>query len=317
MSSTRAKIRVTIFLDGRPGHEKQTMGIVNALRERVEVDCTAVDVRGRGWWTGCKDVLTLLFARGSSANDSSCTDLYLGTGRRTHIPLLLAQRAGGGSSVCCMMPASWLRRYFNFCFVPSHDRPAPGPQIVRTCGPANCSVDEKRHEQKRGLILVGGVDLKSHFWQSKMLCLQIEELIGQDERQWVISSSPRTPPETVDDLRGLAAKFSQVEFFHYKDTPAGWVEEQYNCSSVVWVTVDSISMVFEALTAGCQVGLLPVEWKKKGSKYQKSEQFLLDENYVISFADWQAGHSWQEGITVLNEAKRCAGLIMEKLCQKN
>ena len=41
-------LNVVLFLDGRPGHEKQSMGIVRSLKHFVAIDVLEVVVRQQG-----------------------------------------------------------------------------------------------------------------------------------------------------------------------------------------------------------------------------------------------------------------------------
>ena len=44
-----------------------------------------------------------------------------------------------------------------------------------------------------------------------------------------------------------------------QDTPQGWIFEQMQLAEAVWVTEDSVSMIYEALTAGCRVGVIEID----------------------------------------------------------
>jgi hypothetical protein len=111
----------------------------------------------------------------------------------------------------------------------------------------------------------------------------------------------------------MAAAMGQVSFFRSADTPAGWVEEQYALNRTVWVTADSISMVYEALTAGCSVGVLQVEWLRQDNKFNKSLQFLTEKEMIVDFDAWQEGASMPTlKDKQLNESLRCAREILRR-----
>ncbi len=97
----------------------------------------------------------------------------------------------------------------------------------------------------------------------------------------------------------------------------GWVEQQYDNSTVVWVTADSVSMIFEALTAGCKVGVIPVDWKKRLNKFEKSVAFLEANGFILPFEAWvSTKDDWSEHEN-LNEAQRCADIIIMRWWEKN
>jgi uncharacterized protein len=286
MTAVNNKIlRVVILLDGRPGHEKQTKGIVRALQKIIELEVQEIVIEQAPWWKLLQHaVLLLLPGKGMSDPRIEGADILLGTGSRTHFPLLLFKKNYNIPIVTCMSPAFFIRSRFDLCFVPMHDGLKPQHNIVHTIGAPNCSSNSGAHKGECGLILLGGVDEKSHVWESKEIVAMVRQiLLAEKKRQWIISSSPRTPQGTVQLMQVLQAEFANVAFFDYKSTSPGWIEKQYDKNEVVWVTADSISMIYEALSAGCKVGILPVEWKKRESKFKRNEDLLLKKGLAISF----------------------------------
>ena len=313
-SVTIPRLRIVALLDGRPGHEKQTHGIIQELRDVAEVEVREIAVTPGSPLDFLKQLISLFLpGLGWSHPQVADADLLLGTGSRTHLPLLLYKKRYAIPVVTCMSPPIFLRRHFDLCFVPEHDGLKERDNIVNTTGAPNCSRNKGRHQGDCGLILLGGVDQKSHRWESKHIANMVRHIVEKETNiHWIISSSPRTPPETVELMQELAAAFTNARFFHFKETQPGWIEGQYDKSGVVWVTSDSISMVYEALTAGCKVGIIPMQWKKEHSKFKKNEDLLQKKGLVISFSSWQQGNAnWRKNIE-LNEARRCAERILQK-----
>ena len=90
-------------------------------------------------------------------------------------------------------------------------------------------------------------------------------------------------------------------------------EKQYGINSTVWVTGDSVSMVYEALTAGCSVGILPIQWLQDDNKFNKSLQFLTEKKMIIDFDAWQEGAIMPTpGDEHFNESSRCAQEILRR-----
>lgn len=317
MSEARShKLRVAVLLDGRPGHEKQTRGILQAMQSMAEVEVFRILVNREQPLFDTLRSLILLWSGKVPAHpalpEAAGLDLVLGTGSRTHLPLLALKRRYRVPAFTCMTPSFYLRGRFDLCFVPAHDGLAEGGNIMLTSGAPNCSINRGKHRDDRGLILLGGIDEKSHRWDSKEICTMIEQIIAKDNNiAWTISSSPRTPQDTMQLLGRLAAEAGNAAFFHYQDTEPGWIEEQYDRSGTVWVTADSISMMYEALTAGCRVGILPVAWKRAHSKFRNNEEYLVGRGMVTSYPSWVRGEgSWRTDIN-LNEARRCAERILQ------
>ena len=92
-----------------------------------------------------------------------------------------------------------------------------------TAGAPNCSVRIKENTRTEcGLILLGGVDTKSHYWDSRQVMQMVEKIVKTDyQMTWTISSSPRTPQDTVAMIKQLTDKYDNIHFFNYRNTPPG------------------------------------------------------------------------------------------------
>jgi len=79
----------------------------------------------------------------------------------------------------------------------------------------------------------------------------------------------------------------------------------------VWVSADSVSMIHEALTAGANTGILTVPEKRPG-KLVRALENLIREGMVTPFPAWQQGGTLQPPRVKLDEAGRCARLLLEQ-----
>jgi hypothetical protein len=129
---------------------------------------------------------------------------------------------------------------------------------------------------------------------------------------WKVSSSPRTPADCVELMLAAEQKLANLSFFNFRDTPRGWLEEQYAQATYVWVTADSISMIYEAITSGCKVGTLPVVWKRENNKFQKSIDFLTAKGLVLPFSEAGLQQIVSCNPGNFNEARRCAREIVDR-----
>ncbi len=309
-------LHVVAVVDGRAGHDKQTFGLIAALRRYQLVTVTTVQVDLSLWGKITAFIQFLFPFLAPLRKQERQADLIVCTGGKTHFPALMRKRKYGLPVYTCMAPGFGFRFLFDLCFVPEHDGLAASANIVPTLGPPNLSINNGKHCGKRGLILVGGEDKNSHFWQEDRLLENIKKLVECGRRQWIISSSPRTPESTARKLSALAEETSGLLFFDYRQTSDGWVERQYQQAEVAWITSDSVSMIYEALTAGCKVGLFPMKWKKGKSKFAENERLLQQRRLVITFDQWQKGAYYIQA-EEFNEAQRCADRIMEKWWAKN
>ena len=306
---------IIAFLDGRPGHEKQTRGVLNALSNLTPIDVQyrtilppSFESNLKSW---CSYIGSYIIRRKRKQNHH--VDIIIGTGSYTHIPMLLLKKDCGGKVVTCMSPDFLLIDKMDLCFVPGHDRVKSYDNVFFTSGPPSTAVFTNRHDKDRGLILVGGIDRKSHHWDSAATISRIGSILEKTTlKNWTISSSPRTPEDMILLLQELAEQHSHVDFIRSEETPEGWIEDAYAQNHFVWVTADSISMIYEALTAGCEVGILPVQWKKRNRKFRRAEKNLLENRLVRSYEKWLAGEERVTGTLHLDEATRCAEEILRR-----
>ncbi len=315
-------LSIVAFFDGRLGHEKQTRSILNALSglTPIDIDTIKVSVASSAFFKNWMSYFLPILQRDKQGGILHPVDLIIGTGTHTHIPMLTRKKLQCKSQeeqvrvITCMTPDVLLRNKFDLCCIPMHDEPAAEDNVFVTQGPPSPLMFEKRHKPDRGLILVGGVDTKSHIWKSEEVAAQIRTIIDENPTmQWTVSSSPRTPEDICEKLEEMAGTMQQLSFFRSKDTPAGWVEDQYACNGTVWVTADSVSMVYEALTAGCSVGVLPVEWLRQENKFNKSLNFLTEKKMIVDFTAWQQGTPMPTlKDEQLNESLRCAREILRR-----
>ncbi len=296
-------LQIAAYWDDRPGHEKQTRGILQELEKLVPVEITDYPVDHRAQTNKWRQAATALPA-----------DLIIGTGSHTHLPMLMHRWRCKGWAATCMTPLWLWRPFFDFCMVPWHDRPKTHTRILVTEGPPNPCIDAGNHDPDRALVVIGGTDAKSHHWSTAGLKAQLSVIIGQGPwTHWTVTSSPRTPGDTLEMLAALAAATPQVQFFPFSQTPPGWIEAAYDRHATVWVTADSVSMVYEALTAGCRVGLLPVQWKRASNKFQRGLDRLIYLQRVGTYEQFvQTGRLTTHPVA-LAEAKRCADEIVNRL----
>lgn len=308
-------LSIVAFLDGRLGHEKQTKGVLKALSEMTPID-VEYKIQDTSFKFGLRDwaayIMSFILLQNKKKSDNNI-DLIIGTGSHPHISMLILKRECGAKVVTCMTPNFFLIRKIDLCFVPQHDGQKPGANIFFTIGAPSTAILQDKHDRKKGLILVGGVNKKSHKWRAKAIMAQIGSILEKEQSiTWTITSSPRTPEETIVLLQNLASQNVNVDFFRPEDTLPGWIEKEYAKNFTVWVTADSISMIYEALTARCSVGILPVDWKKKNSKFQRNENYLIENKLVTSYEMWLDGKDTMTKGVPFDEASRCAREILRR-----
>lgn len=294
---------VTIWrlVDGTRGHDNQSLGLSRAIARLCGARCYDIPAHRMR----VRDFLRGRFPAGKRLPDPH---LILGAGHATHPCLLAARRARGGRAVVLMKP-SLPMRCFDLCLVPQHDNVSECHQMVATQGVLNTIEASSKVRADRGLILIGGSSAHSR-WEEKQIVEQLNGLIEQaPNMKWRVTDSRRTPKETSKLLASLSG--SNVEFHACEDTGPDWVSQELKLASHAWVTEDSVSMVYEALSSGAAVGLLQVPLIKPG-RIARGIRQLVETGKVTSYRDWQKGQKLAVPDPVINEATRCAALICDR-----
>jgi mitochondrial fission protein ELM1 len=141
------------------------------------------------------------------------------------------------------------------------------------------------------------------------LLKQVAEILRRDPRVWTIATSRRTPAATIGALRALTGE--SVTLVRPQDEPADWLGGQLAQMPVVWVTEDSVSMLYESLTAGAACGVIGVP-DVKPSRIQRGLEGLVADGAVVLFNDWRAGRALSSPAEPFDEAGRCADWMMDQ-----
>jgi mitochondrial fission protein ELM1 len=290
--------------DGRRGHDNQCLGLVQALQQLRPCRYFKID---RSPLLG----LTVAFLAGRYPPGDGLPDpdLVIAAGHHTHLSLLCANRARQGKTVVLMRP-SLPTAWFDLCLIPAHDRqPAAADNVIQTSGALTRIRPTDRHDPNRGLILIGGPS-RHHAWDQDSLLRQINRVADQSGLRWTVSDSPRTPDTTRRALSALHN--TAVRYVSCAGQPASWLPGQLARAGSVWITEDSVSMIYDALTSGAAVGLLQVPHKHE-SRITRIADSLDKQRMVTLFSDWQAGQGLAPPAAVLNESERCARLLLQRL----
>lgn len=288
--------------DGKAGHDSQSKGLVKALNLIKHCDCHDIKLTERRF-----GLLDLIFKRAPATKSLPDPDMIIGAGHETHLPLLCAKRARGGKTVLLMSPSISVS-CFDFCFIPEHDTPKISDNVFTTKGTINCISPSSELAPNRGLILIGGASRHFH-WDDVYLLQQLNEILTTYTNiTWEISDSSRTPPRT----RKLLATLQQPngEYKNYSKTDSNWIAERLNFVANVWVSMDSVSMVYESLSSGAAVGLLDVPIRST-NKISKNITELVADKIVTPYNEWLSERKLKRPLVILNEASRCAERLHE------
>jgi mitochondrial fission protein ELM1 len=235
-------------------------------------------------------------------------DFIIAAGHGMHVPLLFAGMLfRKAKTVLCMKP-SLPMRWFDFCVVPRHDlTPAqlahPPAYLIPTLGALHGVHPHPERPKTHTLILIGGPS-KEYDWDEKLVIDQLRAIVksavsgslrAESEEQGgelpaeenlLLTTSRRTPVGFADTL---LKECPPIEVVPVDETPRGWVAEKLVSSNAVWVTRDSVSMIYEALGSGAPVGLLnmPLLCTDKKSRVARGIEMLEEEGWVTTFDCWR------------------------------
>ena len=292
------------LMDGKPGHEKQSAGLLQGIEALRQIEVHDFDMR-------CKALFWHQVRRHAlrGAVDIPAPDITLGVGHRTHLPTLIARHVCGGKSVVLMKP-TLSHRLFDLIFLPQHDRYWRKGNLVETRGVVCPSVNHAKVENS-GLILLGGTN--RHFqWRNADIAAQVAAITrASPDVDWQVCDSRRTP----GTLRNALPTATNLRYQPWQSTSGDFLERALGAARYVWVTADSASMLYEALSAGAQVGVIALDAKRPGrdNKHMRGIRLLLSQGHVFSTAD---GFRLQGRLMPPHfypENRRCAEIVVERL----
>jgi mitochondrial fission protein ELM1 len=298
-------LSIWLLGDGKPGHENQALGLAEALARLRPCAVARICLAGR------RGLLPRLGAALRAGADLPKPDLIIAAGHATHPALLWLARKHRVPSIVLMRPSLPLR-WFNLCIAPAHDfNHAPAAaNVLTTMGALNRVLANPSAPRHGGLILVGGPSA-THGWDEGGLLGALARISGEASGgPWQLTDSRRTPS-------GLLARVRQqvpaVTVFPHAETTGDWLPRRLAGAAEVWVTEDSVSMVYEALSSGARVGLLPVPRTKPDTRVLRGLGRLIAEGWVTPYERWCQTRCLAAPPHPLQEASRCAEATLTKL----
>ncbi|MCE2959851.1 MAG: mitochondrial fission ELM1 family protein [Akkermansiaceae bacterium] len=286
----RASLHILVVSDGKAGHENQSLGLAEAMARRVhaEIHLVRVDVK-KNIWCRVSEALEL-------SRKFPKPDFVISAGSSTHIVLWWLARKFDARSIVLMKPFLPMA-LFDWCVAPEHDfKSTPDfENLIISKGALNRVIPVEGDRSEK-IFLIGGPS-KIHGFDEKKLIEQICEITR--DGTWQVADSRRTPG---DFLKRLENKIPNLTIFPHQDTKPGWLAGKLSTASEVWVTEDSVSMVYEALTGGAKVGVLDMPRLKPEARVIRGLEKLKEDGYLIGGAE--------KNMQALAEADRCAGVIL-------
>ncbi|MBR1982279.1 MAG: mitochondrial fission ELM1 family protein [Akkermansia sp.] len=304
---------IYIISDGKKGHLSQTRGLAGALIEQAgkrapgrNHACYEVDITGLSWFSK-------LFYKGKELPHPR-PDLILCAGHGTHLAALSLARHLRCLCMVCMRP-SLPSSMFDLCIMPRHDLPdgfTANGRIFPTVGAINAIKPAPGIDKTQTLILIGGPS-KSYNWDAELVLNQLSSIARLTSTPIVLTTSRRTPADFVSDL---SAACPNIRVVPVEETGPDWVPENLAKAKEVWVTQDSVSMVYEALSSGAPVGIIEMPAKEgphkpDASRIARGLNMLIADGSVCRFTEWAKTNTIPQTGKTMDEAGRTATYILD------
>ncbi|ENU44687.1 hypothetical protein F985_00560 [Acinetobacter seifertii] len=295
-------MHIVYVSDGKAGHRSQALGLFQAM-QRQQANATFEEVS-----INDLPIFSLIKALFSSKNTlfEQAPDFIFGVGSHTHFRVWLLGKIFIKAKTVILMKPNLPIAWFDYAVIPEHDGIPANSRVIVTRGALNPIRNENRHQKARILIALGGSS-KRHQWNQEKVLLSVQQIVEHNPNSEIIlTTSRRTPAKFIDILRQQSfAKYLQI--CPVEQTPQGWIFEEMQKAEAVWVTEDSVSMIYEALTAGCRVGVIEID-RLKPDRITLSIDKMIQSNLIstkMSIAELSQPHPFKE-------AERVATYLLAK-----
>ena len=279
--------RILILSDGKMGHLNQSIAFAKYMAlpyDVVQVTFSNKLLKILSYVFDTIGIYTQKLFNLSSSNISFSLGNYsmvVGAGSSTYYTTKVLAKKLLATSVTMMLPKGY-RYNFDVIFAQKHDMPPKQDNIKLI--PANFSYSEakdifKPTHQSIGVIIGG--DNKLFKVEKSHLKEQLDIIVEQYAKKYdiAITTSPRTSKE-------IEALVSSYEFDYeviFSDNPVNPIADFLTYCEYVFITMDSTSMISEAVSYGkANVVILPLS-VKKDNKYRRFVESLEKEGYLHIF----------------------------------
>ena len=256
------EISIWAFKDGKKGHEKQTEALIYEFKKSKKISVLTIDCEKSNFI----NTLNAYFKGLPSMEIDEATDnwvlqdfnitsgmtpfgpypdLLIGAGSKTHLQILLSKKLfPNAKSIVLMKPSLKPVQLFDFAVVPHFDRfYLNQPTNVLSTNGVLSKYAHQEVEKKTGLAVIGGESRHYHF-RPKILSHQIELIVNEffKDFKWKITTSPRSPNLDIPKHK------SNAKFYSWKDTSQDWLSNEMKKSEVTFLTPESVSVLYEALS---------------------------------------------------------------------
>lgn len=280
--------RILVISDGKAGHENQSLGLAEAMAHLHPAEAHTLRLNMEKW------TYPRLKAAIAQATNFPSPDFVLAAGHATHPTALVIARIYGARSICLMKP-SLPTAWFDVCICPEHDfigKHVP-PNVITSKGALN-RVRPAAGARSGKFLLIGGPS-KTHGYNETSLISRLRRIAA--DGGWQVADSRRTPASFLPTLR---KELPSLTVFPHLETHPDWLAGKLSSAEAVWVTEDSVSMIYEALTGGAKVGVLDMPRLRTDARVIRGLEALRATGHFDPNAPPRP----------LAEADRCAAILL-------
>lgn len=312
-------MKIVVLSDNKPGHYKQSLGIVQHLTD-YSIEWQKIRFRHK-WRDNLLRIFICIFGGVSlptpliksilkwslhspdfkSLLIKNNVDIVLSTGSSLAAINLLLGKLYLAKTITCRRPSPIGIRKFDLAILPmfSWHHGKKNKNVCKTIGVPNPIspevLNEKRYDYAKDLkldnrkcigILIGGQDKSENITLDDTIKLYetIETVVKQLNVLILLTTSRRTPPEVTDYLKLKLETKDWCPLFIDPNTPSNrpdHYETILALSDLLIVTGDSFSMVCEAASSGRHVLVLEMTVKtvRKPTRY-KVYQSMADQSII-------------------------------------
>ncbi|MDO7213069.1 mitochondrial fission ELM1 family protein [Acinetobacter nosocomialis] len=272
-------MHIVYVSDGKAGHRSQALGLFQAM-QRQQANATFEEIS-----INDLPIFSLIKALFFSKNTlfEQAPNFIFGVGSHTHFRVWLLGKIFKKAKTVILMKPNLPIAWFDYAVIPEHDGIPANSHVIVTRGALNPIRNENRHQAARILIALGGSS-KRHQWNQEKVLLSVQQIVEHNPSSEIILTTSRRTPVSFIDILKQQSSAKKLQICPVEQTPQGWIFEEMQKAEAVWVTEDSVSMIYEALTAGCRVGVIAMD-RLKQDRITNSVDRLLEEKLIANVFD--------------------------------
>ena len=260
-------MKILIVSDGKKGHENQSIAYAKLLSAEYRIVQVRFRSRLHKALSYLLDWLGIYSERLFEPFRFACDfDAVVGAGSGAYYAAKLIAKRCGAKSVALMQPKGY-RKNFDKVYVQYHDS---GDM------PINFSFSQPQGHYKcdsRCVALIVGGSNAVYTMRKEDIQKVVDFIFSHfPEHKKLLTTSPRTPKEIEEYLSRQPFDYKVL----FSRNPINPIGDFLACCERVFITIDSTSMISEAVSSGkAAVEVVSLRAKKR-SKYQKMVEHLQD-----------------------------------------